>query len=214
VHGHTLSIGQSDSINNVLNNDTDPQNLPLTATLVTPPSDGALTFRSDGTFTYVPNNPNFVGTDTFTYTASNGIKTSQPATVTIDITDQAPIAQSQAVFGVISVAEATPGNPTQVGCELASDGDPDGDSTTHIPTDASGDPLTPDSSGFTPTGHGTVQLNADGSFLYKPNLGFIGYDRFYYVVSDGVMDSNVGSFTIQVWAVQPRLVNVFSDRVE
>ena len=39
------------------------------------------------------------------------------------------------------------------------------------------------------------------------------YDRLYYVVNDAVMNSNVGSFTIQVWANQPLLLSVFSDRV-
>src|SRR5262249_15582273 len=51
----------------VLANDTDTEgDLLLSATLVSGPAHGTLSFRGDGTFTYTPN-PNFHGTHTFTY---------------------------------------------------------------------------------------------------------------------------------------------------
>ena len=46
--------------------------------------------------------------------------------------------------------------------------------------------------------HGTVTLNADGSFLYTPVSGYIGPDSFTYKVSDGLADSNVATVTITV----------------
>ena len=46
----------------VLHNDTDPNADPFTAALVTGPTNGALTFKADGTFVYIPNK-NFIGTD-------------------------------------------------------------------------------------------------------------------------------------------------------
>jgi hypothetical protein len=44
---------------------------------------GVLTFRSNGTFTYTPG-AGFWGLDTFAYTASNGVQTSQSATVSLE----------------------------------------------------------------------------------------------------------------------------------
>src|SRR5579859_966710 len=54
----------------VLANDTDPNGLTLMAHKVTSTSHGALTFNNDGSFTYTPS-ANFIGDDTFTYTASD-----------------------------------------------------------------------------------------------------------------------------------------------
>lgn len=68
---------------NVLDNDTDANGDPLTATLVEGPDDGQLTFGADGSFTYTPG-ASFSGTDTFTYYASdNHGDDSNIATVTI-----------------------------------------------------------------------------------------------------------------------------------
>ncbi len=52
---------------------------------------------NDGSFTYTPN-PNFNGTDSFTYQATDGIQTSAPATVQIIVAPQpdAPVATADA----------------------------------------------------------------------------------------------------------------------
>ena len=50
----------------------------------TEPSNGTLTFNSDGTFSYEPAT-DFVGVDTFTYVATDGTLFSAPATVTITV---------------------------------------------------------------------------------------------------------------------------------
>jgi hypothetical protein len=70
----------------VLANDTSPFGTPLTFVLVTEPAHGTLSISStgDGSFAYIPAT-NFVGTDTFTYEATDGIATSAPATVTIEV---------------------------------------------------------------------------------------------------------------------------------
>lgn len=70
---------------NVLTNDRDPNGNPLTAALVTGPTKGTLTFNANGTFTYRPN-AGFIGTDSFTYRASDGLLQSNLATVTITVT--------------------------------------------------------------------------------------------------------------------------------
>ena len=56
-----------------------------TATLVSGPANGTLTFNPDGSFTYTPTN-NYTGVDNFTYVAVSGSLTSAVATATIMIT--------------------------------------------------------------------------------------------------------------------------------
>jgi hypothetical protein len=68
----------------VLGNDTDPEGRSLTAELVKGPSHGTLTLNADGSFTYTPTTY-FVGTDSFTYAAYDGIATSNTATATITV---------------------------------------------------------------------------------------------------------------------------------
>jgi uncharacterized repeat protein (TIGR01451 family) len=46
-------------------------------------------------------------------------------------------------------------------------------------------------------GHGTLTLNADGSFTYDPTAGFTGTDTFTYTLSNSV-GSSVGTVTITV----------------
>ena len=71
----------------VLANDTDVNGDPLSAILVTSPSNGVLTaFAADGSFVYQPN-ADFTGTDSFTYQATDGGLTGNVATVTINVVD-------------------------------------------------------------------------------------------------------------------------------
>ena len=72
---------------NVLTNDTDPENNPLTAVLVTAPVNaGAFSLNPNGTFTYTHNGSETT-TDSFTYRASDGSSQSaNAATVSITIT--------------------------------------------------------------------------------------------------------------------------------
>jgi VCBS repeat-containing protein len=46
--------------------------------------------------------------------------------------------------------------------------------------------------------HGTLQLNADGSFTYTPNAGFSGTDTFTYRAADGAQTSDPATVTITV----------------
>ena len=66
----------------VLANDSDVEGDPLTAVLVLKPVHGKVTFQADGSFTYT-SNATFDGSDSFTYKASDGVKKSVAATVTI-----------------------------------------------------------------------------------------------------------------------------------
>ncbi|MFG2972156.1 FG-GAP-like repeat-containing protein [Streptomyces sp. NPDC048331] len=68
----------------VLGNDTDPDGNTLTASVVTGPAHGTLTLGADGSFSYQPVGA-YVGSDSFTYKATDGTVDSGVATVTIDV---------------------------------------------------------------------------------------------------------------------------------
>jgi VCBS repeat-containing protein len=69
----------------VLANDSDPDNNPLSAVLVSGPGRGTLTLNPDGSFTYTPAT-NHTGSDSFTYQASDGTLASELATVILTAT--------------------------------------------------------------------------------------------------------------------------------
>src|SRR5207247_876183 len=49
--------------------------------------------------------------------------------------------------------------------------------------------------------HGTLTLNANGSFSYTPAVNYNGPDSFTYKANDGSLDSNVATVAITVTAV-------------
>ncbi|MGE2832750.1 Ig-like domain-containing protein [Mycobacterium sp. SMC-4] len=172
---------------NVLTNDRDADGNPLTATVVTGPANGTLTFNADGTFTYTPT-ANYNGTDTFTYEVSDGTTTSSVATVSITINpvNDAPVAGNDS-FTTDEDTELT-------GNVLTND------------RDAEGKPLT--ATLVTGPAHGTLTLNADGSFEYNPHANYSGTDVFTYTISDGTLTSHVAIVSIAVTAVNDAPVAV------
>jgi VCBS repeat-containing protein len=69
----------------VLANDTDPNGLPLKATLVTPPPGGDVVLDENGGFVYMPTNPADTAEDSFEYMATNDAQDSNVAKVTISV---------------------------------------------------------------------------------------------------------------------------------
>ncbi len=163
----------------VLSNDTDADSNPLTAVLVTPTTNGTLTFNVNGSFTYTPT-ANFNGTDSFTYKANDGTADSNMVTVTITITPEndAPVALNDSD----STNEDTPLTTVYV---LTNDTDIDGDSLSISGTYS------------TSVSGGTVVDNGNGTFNYTPALNFNGSDSFNYTVTDGSL-TDVGTVTITV----------------
>jgi VCBS repeat-containing protein len=170
----------------VLGNDTDPDSNPLTATVVTGPAHGTLTLNANGAFAYTPA-ANFNGTDSFTYRASDGTAPSNPATVTITVTaaNDAPVAAADAY----TTAEDTALTVAAPGV-LGNDSDPDGDTLTAVLVSG--------------PSHGTLTLQADGSFIYTPAVNFNGSDSFTYQASDGTLASNLAAVTLTVTAVNDK----------
>ncbi|MCB0033529.1 MAG: tandem-95 repeat protein, partial [Anaerolineales bacterium] len=68
----------------VLQNDSDADGDPLTAVLVSTTNNGALTLNTDGSFTYTPA-PDYFGSDSFTYIATDGLANSVTTTVNITV---------------------------------------------------------------------------------------------------------------------------------
>ena len=199
---YTVGVHQTLNVSTpgVLANDTDPESNPLTAILVTGPSQGTLTLNPNGSFSYTHTGPT-VGTDTFTYRAQDsGGALSNIATVTITIINQVPVANSDA-FGSVGNTELRVGTgPTLTpavvvsGSVLANDTDSDGPS-----------PLVVNAFDATSTHGGTVNMNPDGTFTYLPPTGFVGTDAFHYTVTDGSASSAAATVTIsmtdRVWYV-------------
>jgi VCBS repeat-containing protein len=166
----------------VLDNDNDDDGDTLTAVVVTQPASGTLTLNADGSFTYTPN-ADFHGTDTFTYRAGDGSSQSEIATVTITVSpvNDAPETEDDAYSATTDTVLTV--NAAQG--VLANDEDVDDDDlTVSLETDVE---------------HGTLVLNADGSFSYTPDDGFSGTDTFVYEVSDGNLTSQA-TVTITVGA--------------
>ncbi len=69
----------------VLGNDTDAENAPLAAELVTGTIHGALNLAANGSFVYTPT-AGYVGPDAFTYRAGDGQDWSAPTTVDLTVT--------------------------------------------------------------------------------------------------------------------------------
>ncbi len=68
----------------VLSNDVDPQNDPLTPMILTMPGDGMAVVNSDNTITYTPDT-DFLGFDSFTYEVDDGNGNTDQATVRVDV---------------------------------------------------------------------------------------------------------------------------------
>ena len=73
----------------VLANDSDPDGDPLTVASFTLPTNGTVTLNPTGTMTYSPN-AGFIGSDSFTYRASDGSLQSAAATVIVSVTHNVP----------------------------------------------------------------------------------------------------------------------------
>ena len=187
VHDRVLNVSAS----GVLANDTsNPAGHTLTAQLATGPAHGTAVLNANGSFTYTPD-AGYTGNDSFTYTAVDGGLASSAATVSLTVTDQAPVATGDsyrtARGQALTVAAAG---------VLANDTDGNGDALTAIL--ASG------------PANGTLSLNADGSFSYVPNAGFAGTDSFTYRANDNAVNSAAATVNIAVSAppqVQSVVIN-------
>ncbi|TWU47692.1 SdrD B-like domain-containing protein [Rubripirellula reticaptiva] len=78
------AVRETSTIIAVLANDSDVEGDPFTIESFTQPTSGVVTDNGDGTLAYT-GNTGFIGTDTFTYTATDGNDVSASATVTVNV---------------------------------------------------------------------------------------------------------------------------------
>jgi VCBS repeat-containing protein len=205
--GTTLTV---DAATGVLVNDSDIDGDTLSAAVVSGPASGTLTLNTDGSFSYVPN-AGFSGADSFVYQASDG-SLQTPATVSLTVN---PVAQAPVVaIDNYSTVEDVPLAVAAGMGVLANDVNPDGGAMT--------------AEVVTGPAHGTLALNADGSFSFSPEANWHGTDSFTYkAVSNGqemISSANVvveplndapsasdDDFTIDPAATPPAVSNVLAN---
>jgi hypothetical protein len=140
----------------VLRNDTGSG---LTAAVATAPAHGTVVRNDDGTLAYTPAR-DWSGTDTFTYTVTDGAgRTSKPATVTVAVAPRArPDTTSTSAGTPVTVAAA----------DLTAN-----DSGTGLAV-----------TGVSRATDGSVALDGDGNAVFTPADGFSGSGTFWYDVRD------------------------------
>jgi hypothetical protein len=151
--------------------------VPIIAVLVSGPAHGSLSLASNGSFTYNATNPNFYGTDSFTYKAWDGLYHSDVATVSIILDPPTVVTtgDSAMTMGGMPVNVSAPGvrqNDTNVTIAqyVANSG---------------------------PTS-GSLNFNTDGSYTYTPAPGFSGTVSFQYIGIHGPSGAQHGPATVTI----------------
>ncbi len=159
---------------------TDAENAALAYTIIAQPTRGTLTRNAQpatlNSYTYTPF-ANVFGSDSFTFKVSDGQLESAPATVAITITpvNDAPTTSGQ----TLRLANAGAVSIKLVGSDI------DGDTLNYTIVQ-------------TPT-HGILTGNPP-DLTYTPGTGFVGFDNFMYIVSDGTYSSPVAEVRIEISA--------------
>lgn len=166
---------------------TDADGDPLTFSISSEPQFGTLTGELPN-LVYTPNQDYF-GTDSFTFTATDGIDVSAPATVsiTIESINDAPIADGQSLVTQVD----TPIDIVLTGLDI------EGSPVYMLIVD---EPF-----------HGTLS-GLEPNLTYTPDPGWAGTDSFTFKVNDGLMDSDPATIQIVVEPVVP--FEVFFDDFE
>ncbi len=177
--GHDCALEVSDE-SGVLANDFDPDGDPMTAVLETGPSHAAaFSLNPGGGFYYEPEY-HWVGADTFTYRATDGLAASELATVEIGVMNMSPMAVDDGPYET----DATTSLKVDAPGVLENDWDEDGDPVTAVLDTG---PL-----------HGTLDyFHSDGSFKYTPSGTYAGTDTFTYYAHDGLANSETPA-TVQI----------------
>lgn len=167
--GETLTLSKP----GVLVNDTDGDDDPLTAKLITEPAEGKLELKANGAFSYDSGEAT-PGTYQFTYEVSDGEATTK-ATGTIVVTAP-PLAFGSTVTAVDDVITSFTGEPIRYNV-LEND------------IAEQYDVLTLKQA--TPPAIGTLDVAADGRIIFTPPAGWNGETSFTYIVesSGGATDT-------------------------
>lgn len=161
---------------------TDIDSAVLTFSVTSGPSHGLLVLTDPltGEYLYTPDT-NYNGPDSFKFVANDGAQDGNIGTVSINVTpvDDAPIAADDTLI--------TNENVSQVGTLTATDID-SASLTFRVTSGPS---------------HGNVVINdvTTGAYTYTPVSNYNGPDTFQFVANDGTQDSNTGTITVAVTAL-------------
>lgn len=170
-------VTQEDTAASITLTGSDKDGDQLTYSVITLPTHGQLSGKAPE-LTYTPG-ANFHGSDSFTFTVSDGQIDSAPATVaiTVEPVNDPPKANDDS----LKVREDAPVATINV---LANDTDPDGDKL--VVLDA------------TQGKNGSVTIGADSTLVYAPSRDFSGTDTFTYTLSDGKGRTDKAAVSITV----------------
>ena len=169
----------------LLGNDSDADGNALTIASVTSGAGGTAVLNGDGTVTFTPN-AHFNGAADFTYTVSDGVLTSNPATVTVNVA-----AVNDAPTAVADIA-STPINTALSNIDvLGNDSDVDGDA------------LTVTAASLANAAQGSVSINADGTLNFTPANNVSGNVLINYTIADGQGGSASSTLTVAVGSNSP-----------
>jgi gliding motility-associated-like protein len=187
LHNDSASTSMNNPVTiHVKANDT----IPDAGSVMTVPSEsangGKIVINPDGTVTYTPPT-DFVGEDSFEYTITTPDGKVDSAKVTITVT-----APANLVIRAIDDEFETYVNEPVSDNIIANDINPVGKIIVQT---------TP----FNGPANGTVIINADGTFVYTPNLDFSGEDSFSYQICNSILSTTCGvavvTITVQDTAV-------------
>ena len=156
---------------------SDPDGNSITFRTNSLPVHGALSNFSSltGAITYTPT-AGYTGPDSFTFLVNDGVTNSAPATVSITVLNNPPVASNQTVSVTANIAA----NLTLKGS------DPDGNSITFRTN--------------SPPFHGTLSNfnTLTGAITYTPTANYSGPDSFTFLVNDGLTNSASATVNITV----------------
>ena len=171
----------------VLSNDSDVDGDTLSVTAVTQGAHGTVA-NNTTSVSYTPA-LHFVGSDSFTYTISDGKGGTATASVNVTVINHPPVANGDSY----TINQDTVLNVAAPGV-LGNDTDVDGDALT--------------ASLVSGPSHGSVSLAADGSFSYTPAPSFAGSDSFTYRAFDGIAYSNSATVSITILDTEPPAITI------
>lgn len=185
----------------LLGNDRDADGNLLTIASVTSGSGGAVALNADGSVIFIPHS-NFNGVASFAYTVTDGMSTSNSATVTVNVAavNDMPVAADD----TLAIVEDTPVTFSAASL-LANDSDVESPLT--IAAVTNGRVVMEWNYNWdawqviTYSTGGTAVLNADGTVTFTPDNNFNGVASFTYTVSDGTCISNSATVMVNVAAV-------------
>ncbi|WDE12560.1 Ig-like domain-containing protein [Thalassomonas haliotis] len=180
----TVLVADNSPVEDLLNNDINPEGDNLTVTLLSNVANGVLNLSTDGTFSYTPN-AGFTGSDSFIYQLSDSKGNTDNANVSITVfVNNQPEAKPDD-YHLRANTNITVDNVSWP-VPLANDSDIDGDAITYQGVVAGVE-------------KGILTINSDSSFTYTPDTDFSGSDSFLYFIKDsaGVQSRALATLSVE-----------------